>query len=82
MNRKRLVTLLVVVAVVALGGAWWWKSRSAGAAPKYRTAAVSRGPIAVTVAATGTIRPVVQVEVGSQVSGTCCRVSTPTTTTA
>jgi len=66
---KRLV-MLAIVAVVAVGGVWYWKSRSATAAPKYRTAAVERGPITVTVAATGTIRPVVQVEVGSQVSGT------------
>ena len=70
MKGKRWIPIVVVVAALALGGAWYWKSRSATAAPKYRTAAVERGPITVTVAATGTINPVVQVEVGSQVSGT------------
>lgn len=70
MNRSR--WLLLVVAVVVLGGAWWvWRSRTAGsAAPRYRTVAVERGSIASTVSATGTVNPVVQVEVGSQVSGT------------
>jgi len=69
-NRSR--WLLLVVAVVVLGGAWWmWRSRAAGsAAPRYRTAAVERGSIQSTVSATGTVNPVVQVEVGSQVSGT------------
>jgi HlyD family secretion protein len=41
-----------------------------GAKGKPRTAAVERGRIVATVSATGTINPVVQVEVGSQVSGT------------
>lgn len=68
MNRSR--WLLVAVVLVALSGAWWWRSRAAGAAPKYRTAEVNRGSVESVVSATGTIRPVVQVEVGSQVSGT------------
>ncbi len=39
-------------------------------APKYRTAEAQRGPIEVLVSATGTVEPMVQVEIGSQVSGT------------
>ncbi len=69
MNRSRWI-IVAVVLVAALSGVWWWKSRAAGAAPKYRTADVDRGSIESVVSATGTIRPVVQVEVGSQVSGT------------
>ena len=50
-----------------------WRSRAAGGAPKFRTAVAERGSIESTVAATGTVQPVEQVEVGSQVSGTVYR---------
>ena len=72
MNRSRWIIVAVVV-LAALAGAWWWKARSAGAAPKYRTADVDRGTVESVVSATGTIRPVVQVQVGSQVSGTVAK---------
>src|SRR5215831_17287080 len=36
---------------------------------RYQTAIVTRGPISQTVTATGTLNPVVNVQVGSQVSG-------------
>ena len=67
MNRNRWI-IVAAVLVVVLAGVWW--SRSAGTAPKYRTAEVDRGSVESVVSATGTIRPVVQVAVGSQVSGT------------
>src|SRR5713226_1262794 len=38
-------------------------------AAKYQTASVTRGPITQAVTATGTLNPVVSVQVGSQVSG-------------
>ena len=72
MNRSRWIIVAVVVLVAALG-VWWWKSRSADGAPKYRTADVDRGTVESVVSATGTIRPVEQVQVGSQVSGTLSR---------
>lgn len=65
--------VLALVVIVALGAAWFVRARSKPAAPKYRTAAVERGDLTATVSATGTVRPVVQVEVGSQVSGTLDR---------
>jgi HlyD family secretion protein len=68
-NRNRWIVALVVL-VVAVLGLWWWKAKSAGSAPKYRTAEADRGSIESVVSATGTVRPVVQVEIGSQVSGT------------
>jgi HlyD family secretion protein len=69
LNRSRwmMVAALVVVALVA---GWWWRSKGGAGQPKYRTAEVERGHLDATVSATGTIQPVVQVEVGSQVSGT------------
>ena len=61
-----LTAFLAVVAVVS----WWGIRPRVAASPRYRTAAVERGPIEATVSATGTVRPVEQVEIGSQVSGT------------
>jgi HlyD family secretion protein len=55
--------------VLGLGAAvwYWWAS---GTAPvHYKTAPVDRGPITSVVTATGTVNPVVSVQVGSQVSG-------------
>src|SRR5262249_41482684 len=40
-----------------------------GGSSRYQTAIVTRGPISQTVTATGTLNPVVNVQVGSQVSG-------------
>jgi HlyD family secretion protein len=51
-----------------VAGAWYWWT--AGAPPvQYKTALVDRGPITAIVTATGTVNPVVSVQVGSQVSG-------------
>jgi len=68
-NRNRWV-VLGVVAIVMLGAFWILRARSKPSAPRYRTAAVERGDVIATVSATGTVKPLVQVEVGSQVSGT------------
>src|SRR5205809_3299493 len=56
-----LVVLLSVASVVR-------QCRNGGGA-KYQTATVTRGPITQGVTATGTLNPVVNVQVGSQVSG-------------
>src|SRR5213083_1067599 len=55
------IGLLVVAAVVH-------QCRNSGAA-NYQTATITRGPITQAVTATGTLNPVVNVQVGSQVSG-------------
>ena len=72
MSRQRWIAAAVIV-VIALAAVWGVKSRSRRDAPRYRTAPVERGPIESLVSATGTVRPVEQVEVGSQVSGTVYR---------
>ena len=69
MNRNRILMLVGVVAVAAVG-LWFWKGRSGKEVPRYRTAALEQGDLTATVSATGSVRPVVQVQVGSQVSGT------------
>ncbi|MBI2922996.1 MAG: efflux RND transporter periplasmic adaptor subunit [Planctomycetes bacterium] len=64
------VLLLVVVLAAAGGVAWWFWKREKASAPQYRTAMVQRGDVLVAVTATGTIQPLGQVQVGTQVSGT------------
>jgi HlyD family secretion protein len=68
LNRNRWIIVGVVFALLV--GWMIVRTRSGAQAPKYRTAAVDRGTIEATVSATGTVNPVEQVEVGSQVSGT------------
>ncbi|HEY6572608.1 MAG TPA: efflux RND transporter periplasmic adaptor subunit, partial [Candidatus Eisenbacteria bacterium] len=72
MKRGAWIAIFIGVAV-ALGWFAPWKSKAKPA--KYREAAVTRGSIASQVSATGTLNPVDQVEVGSQVSGTLARVN-------
>ena len=70
MTRSRVLTIGVpalMLLLVALG-AWWWL-REGRDAVSYRTALIERGPMQAAVAATGTIAPVTEVQVGTQVSG-------------
>lgn len=60
------IAVLTFLALAAAAIAFWARE---DAAPEYKTARIERGPIAASVAASGTLNPVVQVQVGSQVSG-------------
>jgi len=60
--------LLCLVLAVAAGGWWYWKIRKA-VPVGYQTLTVTRGEITQAVTATGTLNPVINVEVGSQISG-------------
>jgi HlyD family secretion protein len=64
---KWTVIVLAIVAVIA-GGVWYFKRGHTDAA-EYQTATVTRGDLTQVVTATGTLNPVVNVTVGSQVSG-------------
>ncbi|MDE3117873.1 MAG: efflux RND transporter periplasmic adaptor subunit [Nitrospirota bacterium] len=68
-RRLRLGLALLVVGIGGLVGlAWWWGTP--GPPPiRYKMALVDRGPISAFVTATGTVNPVISVQVGSQVSG-------------
>src|SRR5437773_2119438 len=72
-SRRRWIAILSLVVVVIAFLAWW-RARNAAGAPKFRTAEIEQGSIESNVSATGTIQPVEQVEVGSQVSGTVYRI--------
>lgn len=70
--RRRLRTgvLLAIGAVVLLIGIVLWRWFSAAPPPlHYNTVLVDRGPVVSMVTATGTVNPVVSVQVGSQVTG-------------
>ena len=64
---KWLVILLLVGGVIA--GCVWYFQRDAGDKPEYQTTKVMRGDLTQVVTATGTLNPVTNVTVGSQVSG-------------
>ena len=70
MSTKRIVWIIVLVAAVIAAGAGYlaWKKKTAPTA--WITAPVQRGDVRVTVTATGTLKAVTTVEVGTQVSGT------------
>jgi HlyD family secretion protein len=68
---KRLVISLVVVVAVAVLAFWGYSTwKKPVDSQRYRTLTLSRGDVAQTVSATGTLNPVRVVSVGTQVSGT------------
>ena len=67
---KRTAIAASVLAVV-LGGGWLYMQKNPRQEePKFRTAPVDEGAITQVVLATGTLQPVITVNVGTQVSGT------------
>jgi len=60
---------LALVILAACGYLVWRSFGTAGDAPKYKLAKAEIGPLTSIVSSTGTLNPVVSVQVGSQVSG-------------
>ncbi len=60
--------LLVALICAGAGGAWYFKT-SHDSATEYQTASVTSGDLVQAVTATGQLNPVVNVQVGSQISG-------------
>lgn len=69
MKKSTWVSGAVVLALAVGGGVWWWLSGQPEAPVAWRTGTVERGRVQATVTASGTVNPVTQVSVGSQVSG-------------
>jgi HlyD family secretion protein len=65
----RLAGLGLAAAVFGLGAGIWWLALRPPP-PSYVTAPVTRGDVATTITASGTVNPVVTVQVGTYVSGT------------
>lgn len=69
MNKKKIILIALAAIVVVGGGIWLFGGGTAKHKVTYATATVSKGEISESVTATGTIEPVTEVEVGTQVSG-------------
>ena len=66
---KTFFALLLILA--AAGGGWYWHTQRtpADTAPNYRTATVKRDTVIQAIRATGTVEPIKEVAVGTQVNG-------------
>lgn len=62
------ILILLLLGGAAWGG-WWYWNRPGEKQPEYRTATVVRGDLIQSVTASGQLNPVVNVQVGSQISG-------------
>jgi HlyD family secretion protein len=65
--------LIIAAVIVAIVGGVWFFNRDDDSAPQYTTAPVTRGDLTQVVTATGTLNPVTNVTVGSQISGIILR---------
>jgi len=60
--------IVLAVVTVVLAGVWYFGGDRSGV-PQYQTVLVARGDLVQIVTATGTLNPVTNVTVGSQISG-------------
>lgn len=67
--KKWLVIIIVLCAFLAWG-CWFMKHRTTPATVVFRSAVIGRATITQDVSATGTIKPIHEVEIGTQVTGT------------
>jgi HlyD family secretion protein len=63
------VFLLIILAAAIGGGVWYYQRKNKVPPPEYTTTPVTRADVTQAVTATGTLQPVVTVDVGSQISG-------------
>ena len=68
--KRRVLLIILAVAVVTVTVAAYYRSGADSKAPRFTTAAVTRGDVVNRVEATGTLQAVTTVQVGAQVSGT------------
>jgi HlyD family secretion protein len=61
--------ILVIILAAIGGGSWYYYKHREGEEPQYTTITVGRGNLTQTITATGILNPVLNVTVGSQVSG-------------
>src|SRR5512135_1391797 len=61
--------LFLALLGILVGGVAWYLKRDHADAPQYQTAPVTLGDLTQVVTASGTLNPVLNVQVGSQISG-------------
>jgi HlyD family secretion protein len=67
---------IIVCSIVAVAaGGFWYFSAGGDDAPQYQTTAVMRGDVVQAVTASGTLNPVTNITVGSQISGIILKLS-------
>lgn len=62
------VLLVLLVLAAAAGGAWWWM-QPAATVVAYTTVPAAKASFTVEVSATGTLQPLTQVDISSELSG-------------
>lgn len=68
-SRKWKFKLSLLIVLLGGTGFYFWKTPSAPASTALNSVAVDRGPIEQSILASGNLQPVINVEVGSQLSG-------------
>jgi HlyD family secretion protein len=68
-NHRMKWVIIIVAAIAVMVGTIGYFAGGDEAAPQYQTTAVTRGDVTQVVTATGTLNPVTNVTVGSQISG-------------
>ena len=69
MNKKKVIITVAAAVVLIAGGVWIFGGQKAQNKVDFATEAVQKGNVSNSITATGTIEPVTEVEVGTQVSG-------------
>ncbi len=69
MKKNRIILFTAILLVIASLAYWFYTKKETRSVVKFETVQVQTGSISNTVTATGTVQPVKQVEVGTQVSG-------------
>jgi HlyD family secretion protein len=69
MKLRTWIILVLLFGAAAAGGWWWYRRAHAAEEPQYLTAVITRGKLTQVATATGQLNPVVNVQVGSQISG-------------
>ncbi|MCF2593084.1 efflux RND transporter periplasmic adaptor subunit [Bacteroides caecigallinarum] len=69
MNKKKVFISAAAIIVLAGAGLWIFGGKKSNQTISFATSAVHKGTISNSITATGTIEPVTEVEVGTQVSG-------------
>jgi HlyD family secretion protein len=68
-SRRWLIPAIIVVIAIALGGVEVYRFANKGTGARYLTQKLTRGPIVKAVTTSGTVNPVITVQVGTYVSG-------------